>query len=536
MSRVAFDRAATIILAAILVVAAFLRFYKLDFDLPEVQYVDGAKFAGEAARMARTGDLHPALFQYPGLYVNLLVGLYRALGITSEYGYQLAATAVSALFGLATVFVTACAARNLTGTLAMLIATALAAASPALVTASRAPSPDVLCMFFMTVVFAVVTMQPARMRTWVGLGAAAGLAVSAKWTGAFVLPVMATTIAVTAWRRRSWALVLRQAPATALAALAAFLATTPFFLPMGDLYLGDLRFEAHLQRAGQIGRVQLNALDYLISSTPTWETPWLGTSLLSDLGLPVLLCSLAGIVLAMSGRFGFAGLSYAAIVVSFVVAVSGAGWIKALRFLLPVYPLICVLAGAFVESALPTSLRQRPLVSVVAVVALVAAPLSSSLSYVMALRQPSTNAVAREWMRQHVVAGSVVFLGPFFTEDFAPLAYPFIRFEGVGALQYNLPEELGRSPEREPVYNGALVDDMKGAGVEYVVLNSYFDDAFTRVAENERFFPQAVANYEAFQRRLRDEATSVFAIRGWQEGRVGPDISIWRFVPSSASQ
>jgi hypothetical protein len=38
-------------LGLVLALAAALRFYRLDFDLPEVTYLDGFKFVGEATRM-----------------------------------------------------------------------------------------------------------------------------------------------------------------------------------------------------------------------------------------------------------------------------------------------------------------------------------------------------------------------------------------------------------------------------------------------------------------------------------------------------
>src|SRR5262249_6367111 len=161
-----------IALAVILLLAALLRVYRLDFDLPEVQYVDGFKFIDQAGHMAERGSLRPTYFQYPGLYIYLLVGLYRGLGIASAYGRQLAAAG-----GLGIVAATAYAACAVAGPLGTVVATALAAASPMLLTESRTPAPDGLCVLFATLAIAATVRRPTAIAVWVAAGAALGLAV-----------------------------------------------------------------------------------------------------------------------------------------------------------------------------------------------------------------------------------------------------------------------------------------------------------------------------------------------------------------------
>jgi hypothetical protein len=149
----------------------------------------------------------------------------------------------------------------------------------------------------------------------------------------------------------------------------------------------------------------------------------------------------------------------------------------------------------------------------------------------LALRGPSTNALARDWLGRNVPAGSVVFVGPFFTDDLAPLPFRFEQLRAVGARLYRLPPEVGRSPEREPIYSPWLVDELRRRGVEWIVLNSYFDDAFSPVPENLRFFPRSVGGYEAFMARLREEADLAYAAIGWADCRLGPDIRVWHLRP-----
>jgi hypothetical protein len=89
------------------------------------------------------------------------------------------------------------------------------------------------------------------------------------------------------------------------------------------------------------------------------------------------------------------------------------------------------------------------------------------------------------------------------------------------------------SPERQPIYSADVFEQLRRRGVEWFILNSYFDDAFTPVPENLRFFPRSVREYEAFMNRVRAEAELVHAEIGWADHRLGPDIRVWRLRPRS---
>src|SRR5262249_60332324 len=109
------------------------------------------------------------------------------------------------------------------------------------------------------------------------------------------------------------------------AARVAFPGATPSFPSLPAQYMSDFAYTLACERGGQIGRVQLGPLDYLLSHTPTWETPWLGTSLPSDLGLPALLLVIGGLGLAATGGLGFGGAVYAPTAVGSAAGVSGPG-------------------------------------------------------------------------------------------------------------------------------------------------------------------------------------------------------------------
>lgn len=517
-------------LVLLLAVAVFLRFHRIDYDLPEVKYVDSFKFVGEAARMVEAGSLKPAHFQYPGLYVSILAGLYQVVPNASEAGRHLLASLVAAAFGVGLVAATAGLARQVvSGTTGLLVATALAALSIVGVSYSRIPAADALSAFFSTAALAILAARPTRLLPYAGAGIAIGLAAGAKLSGLIVLPLALYTSVAAGRATDSRTFAFRALGLTAATAGLVFLATTPWIFTMWTEYSERFLLEVQLQRSGQIGRIQRGYLDYLFSRTPTWEMPWLGTSLLTDPGAAALAFAFFGAVLAFSGRANFAAGLCAWTVVVTLVSISGPGRLKAIRFLIPALPAVYALAGlAFERLGARGPARARAAIGLVLASAVLAQPALSAWSYVAALGRPSTNALARDWVREKVPPASRVLLGPFFTDDLRPLLANETSLRRVGARQYRHTARPEDNPELNPVYSGALVDKCRQGGIEYVVLNSYFDGGLSRCPDNERWFPESVRAYEEFTTRIGREADKVFAVDGRSAGRFGPSIAIYR--------
>jgi hypothetical protein len=119
-------------------------------------------------------------------------------------------------------------------------------------------------------------------------------------------------------------------------------------------------------------------------------------------------------------------------------------------------------------------------------------------------------------------------VSPLFVDDLADLPLDFVGLGPAGFQQYRLPEGKGPSAERSPIYYPALVDRLRRDRVEYLVLNSWFEDAFSPVPENLRWFPRSVESYRAFRERLDQAATLAWQVDGITAGRLGPAISIYR--------
>ncbi len=512
-------------LVAALALAAAVRLWHLGHGLPELPHVDSFKFVGEALRLAGGGDWAPRVVQHPGLVTNLLAALYWLFGVTGDTAPYLVARAVATTAGIALVAATWLLAERLAGARVAAVAALLAALCPVAVTASRSEGPDTLLALFVTLTLWSLAALPAGDRRALVAGALSGLAVGSKFTGLLLLPVAAIGAVADA---PSWTTRLRRLALWTAAVGVVFTLTTPLFWAHAPRYLERLAAEATIQRCGQIGRVQGGWLDYLTSTTPTWEQPWLGTSLATTEGWIVVVAAVAGIAIAIGDRRR-PMILIAAGALAYLALIAGPGRIKAIRFLLPVLPLLQVLAGLAVARAVAWARpRFQPLLVAALAALLAAAPLTVTVDSLLLTTSPTTNRIAEEWVGEHLVPGTKTLLSPFFVANLGRTALTPLSLPNVGARQYGRPEGSGPSPERDPIYSAAVVDQAIAAGIEVVVLNSWFDDAFTPVAENLRYFPRSVAAWQEFRARLAERGRLLVRIEGYRAGRLGPDIEIWR--------
>ena len=212
-------RAEGIALAAVLALAATLRFLGIGWSLPSL-FEEATPFrtAWEMWGFAplRHFDLNPHWFTYPSLIFYLQMagqaltfGLLRLLGgahslldlrvrfFTDPTPYVLVARSITALFGAATVLPAWSIARRAGGPWAAALAAMVVALHPDLIAKSQVIEVDVPLAFFMAL--AVDRMLAARdsagLGRWIVAGVVAGLATASKYPGL----VLVAPLAVAAW-------------------------------------------------------------------------------------------------------------------------------------------------------------------------------------------------------------------------------------------------------------------------------------------------------------------------------------------------
>ncbi len=351
-----------------------------------------------------------------------------------------------------------------------------------------------------------------------------------KFSGASVGPFVLLVAIVNAARARRPGLAARDAAIVCANAIAALVLTTPrFFMDLGD-YMARLRYEGAVQRYGQLGHVQYGWFDYLFSMTTTPEQPWLYTSLVVNIGPLLLATAGIAVVLALAGRAGQTGVIVALYAVGYLALVSGPGHLKAARFLLLILPALFAMVGWLVErpDRAIAGWRGRIVAGAAMTLALAAWPAYRTAHYLTLLNQPSTNNLMRAWARENFPAGVTIFASPFYVGDLWDLPIHALTFGDTWERQYRLPESVGPSAERAPIFVPQLVDVFEQNQVEYVVLNSYFDDCLEPTPENLRWFPVSVEAYREFRAALAQRADPVHTIVGYAAGRSGPDITVFR--------
>lgn len=482
--------------AAILLLAAVLRFWALDFGLPHPMARPDEEVVLAQTRLPAQGK-PLAWAVYPHAYIYLSYGwgvaglrAGQALGFFPPGDYLsvlaqapdrliLVNRVLSAVSGTATVALVLLLGVRRLGAAAGLAAGALLATNFLHVRDSHAVKPDALLGLF--VVTALGAMLPLARRATpgraAGVGAVIGLATAAKYPG--VLLVVPGLVAGALGCRRPGGRRGVGGPAAALllTAAAVFLATSPLVVatatsPQGLAFLVSTIVPRALQPEWLVRLVPAGTLPP--ASLPWWSGFVFHASFSLRYGaglVATLLLPLAVVWGLASGRRLALLAAVFALVYFVVTALSPA---QLARYLTPMMPVVALLEGGLVAAVARRVARGRTAaLTTAALTCLVAAePLASSLAHDRIAAATDTRVLATRWMAEHLPAGArVAVLGS--------------RFWGYGMPQ--MPPGVQRVPAE------ADAAALAAAGVRYVVTHDH-PLAFSRTD------PQAMA---ALAPRLR---------------------------------
>ena len=180
---------ARVLLVAILVLAAALRFTGLGWGLRHLPDLDERWFVEAIGRMLAARDLDHRFYEYPGLFFYLLAPVLAFLH-PPHFGADayLAARAVVAVFGVVAVALTYVLGARFVGHGGGLAAALLVAVSPVEVFTAHMVRPDVALEVFVLLAFLAFLRLGPDSRGDVLSGVALGAATALKYTGVLLVP------------------------------------------------------------------------------------------------------------------------------------------------------------------------------------------------------------------------------------------------------------------------------------------------------------------------------------------------------------
>ena len=496
-------------LAAIMLVAAWLRFWTIGAGLPYALGVDEPEIVTRVVAMMKTGDFNPRFFDWPSLtfYVQLVVsclvflagamhGAWNSLGAVGPEDFYYSGRMVTAAIGTGTVLVLFCAARRW-GTSTALIAAATLAILPTHVRESHFVLADVPTAFFTTLalLLAIRAWERPTQPAFAAAGFVVGLAASSKYNGlvAIAFPLIA------AWSRRAAPVVILQRTLIVGGMIGVgFLLGTPYAVLDLPKFLNDYSRLASIfaePRGGEAGWSLY--LKYLRQSFG-----WAG-SILAVVGL------MACAATALRGPDRAMGLLLTIFPLLYFVVIARAYQIYA-RYtmpLLPVLALVTAIGAVAIWNALKGWAPERARTAVVALALLVAMaePLHRVVMFDWQRTKTTAVDVAYSWIDQNVPRGAVIV-----TEVYPTLLRsPRYRFRCIWPLK------------------GETYNDYVAHGVDYVLISSLgYDPAFKAPGD----YPAAYAGYRSLLSQAQEVATFT------APNHEGPELKMLRLRAASAAQ
>jgi 4-amino-4-deoxy-L-arabinose transferase-like glycosyltransferase len=413
----AFRRVQRALLLGLILVAGFvLRVWNNDYGLPFIYSIDeSAHFTSRAVEMFWQ-DLDPGYYQNPAAYTYLIYGALRVLygpvgllhlsyaNVTEQFDKDpgdiwIVARTLAALLCMAGVAATYAAARRLWGAREGLVAAAVLAFAFLPVAYSRVAVTDVgsLMGVALALLFAVRAAEDGRTRDYVLAGAAAGLAISFKYTAGLVLAALAV-----AALRRLRAEGARPVAGLALSGLAAavvFALLNPYvFGSLGDWW-SDLRDQADVAAQDPKPGQESGGLSYYLDSL-TWGLGWAGIA-----------AALAGAVLVLRRDLTRGLVLVVMPVLLFAYLATQSRYFG--RWLLPAYPALALLASVAVVRAAELAPRRWQVAATASLtLAVIAQPLLADVRTARVLGREDTLSQAHDWLDDNYPPGLRVSIEP----------------------------------------------------------------------------------------------------------------------------
>jgi 4-amino-4-deoxy-L-arabinose transferase-like glycosyltransferase len=498
MARLGLERW-MLVLGGILLLALLLRLWGIEYGLPFAYQIDEERlYVRNAVQMLSAGSVDPNYFQNPPLYSYLIEALFavthggseaqRLIGDVPDRGsLYLAARILTAVIGTLAVWLTYLVGRRFfdrrTGLLAaLLMAVSFLPVFYSHVALDNVPAMAAACAALIGV---AGVLQRGLTRDYAVAGAALGVAAATKYIdGIVLLPLLtATVLAPTSGyaSRRSRGIAVAVA-----AAAVAFVVCNPLSVIEPAHFLRGIDAQGGIVDVHKFGQDPNGGLHYYLW-TFTWGLGW----------VPAIAALIGAALLWRDDRR--AALVLLPVVPLFLLYMGLQSRYFG-RWMLPVFPIVCVLAAYAGARLVALAARRRPPLrpALTAVAALALA--GQGLVYVVhndrVLSRPQTQNIARTWMLEHIPRDAQIVVEPFRAPSWQS---PWPRSVN------NFAKVLGDEEARYAEYLSAeLVHDYQSLGFCWVMASSnYWGPAL----EDPEHLPGAAGYFRALER----DGTVVFS-------------------------
>jgi 4-amino-4-deoxy-L-arabinose transferase-like glycosyltransferase len=401
----------------VVLLAGALRFYAIGFGLPYLNARPDESAAVLHARAIMGGDFNPHFFHWPSLtfyafaavftFASDVLGAVAGGRVLADSEYLVLARVAVALAGTATIVVLYDLGRRIADAWTGIAAAVFLAVAVLHVRESHFAMTDVLMTLLVTsslalLVRALDALAAEHLRWFAAAGLTGGLAAATKYNAAAVIVAMAVVqLALVANARGRARTIAAWMPLPIFVAAFAcgFVAGTPYAVFDWPTFVSDLRFDfAHLSGGHgiELGR---GWFYHLTRSLPYGA------------GLTTCIAALGGVI-AIAKDASIRGAAVGAFALSLYVAV-GNGLTVFFRYVLPLVPIVCLLAAIAVRHAGRWLAARTPLSSGPATVLLMAVvagpPLANSLRFDRLLDRTDTRVLAGDWLRSRATAGETLY-------------------------------------------------------------------------------------------------------------------------------
>ena len=403
-------------LLGIFLLACGVRFYGINFGLPNTLCRPDEEYLIMIALRFFSGDFNPHFFNYPTLYLYLLFGIYLcyfliriALGGTvaeflteialSPTSFFLLARGFSAFLGALTTILVFLIVKRLFDNKTAVLSAFFMSVAYLHVRDSHFGTTDVAMTFFiMWATLSIITCyHTQKVRDYIIAGVLTGLATGTKYGG--ILLVFPTMLA---YFMNHGEPLLKQIKAKqlwlyGLTAVISFVISSPFILFDVTTFLKDFLYELHHVTKAQ-GVIAMRGWWYHSRYT-----------LLYGVGWGMFLTSFAGVVISAKQDLRRALVLYLFPALFFLIA--GQGYTVYLRYMLPLLPFICIASATFVvylQNTFVKALTRKNLLPILACI--VAMPsLYNVMLFDCLISKTDNRVLVADWINRHIPAGSKIY-------------------------------------------------------------------------------------------------------------------------------